>query len=509
MDPASLQTQLRQLSEQVAVLQEALEQSRQENRILRQKLDALARRFFGKKSEQLNAAQLELLLSGLSEGPEETPAEEDPPVRPAPRRSSSPRRIRTPDNLEVVREVLEPELVQAEPDQWKRIGQEVSRQLDYQPGKFFWQETVRPKYVRRTQRALPPVIAPAPERVADHCLAAPGLLAQLLVSKYCDHLPFYRQEQIFWRRHGVFIARQQMVRWTEQSVGLLYGLWDGLKRQLQGSPYAQVDETPVRYQDRSLIGRCGQGYLWTALVPGKCVVYEWHPSRAARCLETLLGKEFTGKVQCDGYTAYPAYAKTRREVVLLGCWAHARRNFFEAQEQAPRVAGWILNQIRLLYGWEEELRRSRAGPVLRQVHRSSHHRRVIERLHRALNKLQSRYLPQSPMGQAISYALKQWALLERFLEHGEAEIDNNLVENAIRPTALGKKNWLFFGSEEAGQRSAVIYTLIENCRMHGVEPYTYLKDVLERLPSCTNQDLDQLTPLKWKQAREAAANRAA
>jgi transposase len=123
---------------------------------------------------------------------------------------------------------------------------------------------------------------------------------------------------------------------------------------------------------------------------------------------------------------------------------------------------------------------------------------VVERFHRALIRLQPRYLPQSPMGQAISYALNQWPALQGFLDHGEVEIDNNLVENAIRPTALGKKNWLFFGSEEAGQRSAVIYTLIENCRMHGVEPYTYLKDVLERLPTTTNQQVAQLTPLNWK-----------
>jgi transposase len=510
MNPASLPTQLRELRQQVAVLQEALEQTRRENTILRQKLDALARRFFGRKSEQLNAAQLELLLSGLDEGTLELAGEEEPPARRTPPRPcTNPRRIRTPDHLEVVREVIEPELVQAEPEQWKRIGQEVSRQLDYQPGKFFWQETVRPKYVRRDQRLLPPVIAPAPERVADHSLAAPGLLAQLLVSKYCDHLPFYRQEQIFWRRHGVFIARQQMVHWTAQSVRLLSGIRDCLKRQVQGSAYVQVDETPVRYQDPNLSGRCGQGYLWTALVPGQCVVYEWHASRAARCLDSLLGEDFAGKLQCDGYSAYPAFARDRTEVDLFGCWAHARRNFFEAQEQAPRVAGWFLNQIGLFYHWEEELRQSRAGPVLRQVHRSSHHRMVIERLHRALKKLQTRYLPQSLMGQAIGYALNQWPMLERFLNHGEVEIDNNLVENAIRPTAVGKKNWLFFGSEEAGQRSAVMYTLIENCRLHGVEPYAYLKDVLERLPSCTNRDVDQLTPVKWQQAHRASLKQAA
>jgi len=510
MSPASFQTQLRALREQVAALQEALEQSRRENTILRQKLDALARRFFGKKSEQLNAGQLELLLSGLAEGNVELTEEEEPPARPAPRPSrTATRRLRTPDNLEVVRQVIEPEWVQAEPEHWKRIGQEVSRQLDYQPGKFFWQETVRPKYVRRDQRALPPVIAPAPELVADHSLAAPGLLAQILVSKYCDHLPCYRQEQIYWQRHGVFIARQQMVQWIAQSVRLLSGVSDCLKRQMRNSPYVQVDETPVRYQDPSLQGRCGQGYLWTALVPGQCVVYEWHASRAARCLDSLLGEDYAGKLQCDGYSAYPAFAKGKSAVDLLGCWAHARRGFFEAQEQAPRVAGWILNQIGLLYRWEEELRRNRAGPVLRHVKRRSHHRMVIERLDRVLKKLRPRYLPQSLMGQAISYALNQWPLLVRFLDHGEVEIDNNLVENAIRPTAVGKKNWLFFGSEEAGQRSAVIYTLIENCRLHGVEPYAYLKDVLQRLPSTTNQEVDQLTPLKWKQAREAALNQAA
>jgi len=196
-------------------------------------------------------------------------------------------------------------------------------------------------------------------------------------------------------------------------------------------------------------------------------------------------------------------------LTLFGCWAHARRNFFEALEQGPRVAGWMLKQIGLLYRWEEELRQSRAGPAAREAMRASHHRMVVERLHRALNQLQPRYLPQSLMGQAINYALNQWPSLERFLAHGEVEIDNNLVENAIRPTAIGKKNWLFFGSEAAGQRSAVMYTLIENCRLHGVEPYAYLKDVLERLPRTTNRQVAQLTPLNWQKARQSQLKQAA
>jgi transposase len=505
MDVVAVQIQNETLQQQVASLTEALDQARTEITLLRQKLDALARRIFGKKSEQLEAAQLQLLLQGLAQSQaQELPQPSSLPVVEKPRTARThSQRLRTPDHLEVVREVIEPEAVAAEPEKYKRISEEVSRLLDYQPGKFFWRETVRPKYVKIEDRALPPVVAAAPARVSEGCLAAPGLLAHLLVSKYADHLPFYRLQMIFWQRHGVFIARQQMVLWTGQCVALLEAVVICIKKEVQQSPYVQVDETPVRYLNPEQPGRCGQGYLWTALVPGKCVVYDWQTSRAAGCLNGLLGKEFKGKIQCDGYSAYPAFAKDKPAIELVGCLAHARRGFYEAKEQAPQVAGWILNQIGILYRWEEQSRQSRAGPAAREALRGSHSRMVMDRLKRVFEKLEPRYLPKSPMGQAIGYAFNQWSMLERFLQYGEVEIDNNLVENAIRPTAVGKKNWLFFGSQEAGQRNAVIFTLIQNCRMHGVEPHSYLKDLLERLPTMTNQDnLDQLTPLNWKNARQ-------
>jgi transposase len=511
MDAAALQLQNDLRQQQVALLGEALQQARTEITWLRQKLDALARRIFGQQSEQLDAPQLQLLLSGLTQQAVDALPQKSllPAAAPRPARKT-PQRLITPESLQVVREVIEPDEVQAAPRQWKRIAEEVSRQLDFQPAQFFWRETVRPKYVRAGDRALPPVVAPAPVRVADRCLAAPGLLAHLLVSKYADHLPFYRLQMMFWQRQGVFIARQQMVLWVGQCVVLLEAIVGCLKQELQQSPYVQVDETPVRYLDPETPGRCAQGYLWTGLVPGKCVVYDWHASRAADCLESRLGKDFRGKLQCDGYAAYPAFAKDQPGVALFGCWAHARRGFFEAQEQAPQVAGWVLNQIGILYRWEEQLRQSRAGPAAREALRASHSRMVVERLKRALEKLAPRYLPKSPLGQAIGYALNQWPALERFLAHGEVEIDNNLVENAIRPTAVGKKGWLFFGSEEAGTRNAVVFTLVQNCRMHEVNPYEYFKDLLERLPRMTNQDqLDQLTPLNWKKAREKALPQAA
>jgi len=503
-DKVRLQEENKELRHQLTVAHRQIS-------LLQQKLDILAKRIFGKKSEQLSQDQLELLLSGLSDPIQEAQEEEDSEPLPLerPRRRQGKRRMRVPEDLEVKQEVIIPDLVQADPENWKRIGEEKSRRLDYQPGHFFWLETLRPKYVRKDQRQLPPLVAPAKAQVVDHGLAAPGLLAQILVSRFTDHLPYYRQEQIFWQRHQVYIARQQMVQWVEQSTRLLSGITDSLKDQLRRSPYAQVDETPVKYQDPSRRGSCGQGFLWTALIPNQQVYYQWHASRGAKCLESLLGQDFKGKIQCDGYSAYRAFASRREGVQLFGCWAHARRGFYEAKEQAPRMAGWILNQIGWLYHWEKLLRKSRAGPVERMLFRSQHSRMVVERLERLFIKLKPRYLPQSAMGKAIRYGLNQWSMLEKYLDHGEVEIDNNLVENAIRPTAIGKKNWLFMGSEEAGERNAVIYTLVENCRMHGIEPYTYLKDVLERLPTTTNQTVEELTPLNWQKNRQQPAKVAA
>lgn len=505
MTITQLQEQNAGLREENAALRQQLEESQREAVLLRMKLDALARRHFGKTSEQLNAAQLELLMVGLEESEVETPA---PPARP---RSARParrgtQRVRTPDNLEVVRQVIQPQEVQAEPGAWKEISQEVSRQLDYQPGKFFWKETVRPKYVRVDRRDQAPVVAPAPERASG--LAAPGLLAWLLVCKFADALPFYRLESIFRERHGVFIARQQMVQWMRQGTFLLEGIYRCIQAQLQASRYVQLDETPIDYLDPGK-GRCSQGYLWTALVPGRCVVFQWHASRAAKCLDTLLGPEWRGKIQCDGYSAYPAFARGKEGLDLFGCWAHGRRGIFEAQQEDPKIAGWLLHQMSLLYGWEARLRDQGVGPGARQALRASHHRMVVERMHRVLLHLRRRYLPESNMGKAFTYLINQWPVLLRIIDHGEVEWTNNLVENVIRPTAIGKKNYLFFGADEAGQRNAIVYTLIANCRLHGVEPYEYLKDVLARLPSATNQQLAELTPKAWKAARQKACAAAA
>jgi hypothetical protein len=292
-----------------------------------------------------------------------------------------------------------------------------------------------------------------------------------------------------------------MVQWTEACVDSLGLIVERMREQILSGDYVQVDETPITYLDREHPKGSAKGYLWTYLQPRVQVVYDWHPSRSAKCLEKFLGQKFTGKLQCDGYGAYRSYAAGKEGIELVGCWSHLRRKFFEAQEQAPRMVGWILGQIGRMYGWEKELRESRAGPRLREAVRAAKTRMVVERLGKVFGRLQKRYLPESSMGKALTYALNQWSCLERVVESGQVELDTNLVENAIRPTAVGKKNFLFIGHKEAGQRTAVLYSLVESCRLVGIDPYAYLKDVLERLPRMTNQTVEQLTPLNWARAK--------
>jgi transposase len=493
--PAELST----LRELVGTLQAALELSRQENLLLRQKIDSLVRRVFGASSERLDRAQLELLLQLP------VPAEANTAVtlmaepKASVSRSRKDRAPRLPDNLPVVEEVIEPEPVKAAPQSWRCIGEEVSEQLDYEPARFLRRRTIRKKYVHRVELDLAPVIAPLPECLQERGLAAPGLLAQILVAKYCDHLPLYRQEQIFARRHQVHLPRQSLARWVALAADWLQPIYEQIRTGVMAGGYVQVDETPVNYLEPGH-GRTKQGYFWTAGCPRGDVFFRWETSRATACLDQVVPPTFTGTLQSDGYAAYRAFVNGRAAVITLaGCWAHVRRKFYEASETAPQMSGWLLRQIQHLYRVEADLRAHRAGPRLRAAVRASHSRPIIERLEKVLLRLKvrGRYLPQSGLAQAIDYALGQWPTLIVYLNDGRVEIDNNLVENAIRPTAIGKKNWLFIGDAEAGQRSAIIYTVIESCRRRGLDPYAYLREMLTRLPHMTNRQIPEIVPAVW------------
>jgi transposase len=399
----------------------------------------------------------------------------------------------------VVEEIIEPEPVKASPQAWRFIGAEVSEQLDYQPPRFFRRRLIRRKYVPRNEQDGVPVIAPLPEKLQERCLAAPGLMAQIIVSKYCDHLPLYRQQQIYHKRHGVYLPRQSMARWVGLAAEWLRPIYQQIRTGVMAGGYMQVDETPIRYLAPGH-GRTRQGYLWTSSKPGGDVVFDWRTSRAAACLNNIIPVDFSGTLQCDAYQAYRAFAQSRHgQITLAGCWAHVRRKFHDALDQAPRQAGWIILQIQNLYKIEAELRRRGISAKLRAVARAHQSQPILERIHRALIRLKAskHYLPRNLMGQAIDYALSQWPMLNVYLRDGRIEIDNNLVENAIRPTAIGKKNWLFFGEANAGERGAILYSVIESCRRRGINPHAYLLDVLTRLPNLTNRQIKDVTPEAW------------
>ena len=328
----------------------------------------------------------------------------------------------------------------------------------------------------------------------------------MLVSKYGDHLPLYRQEQIYRQRHGVDLPRQTLARWVELAADWLRPIYEQIRTGVMAGGYVQVDETPIQFLEPGH-GKTRQGYFWTCSRPGGDVVFRWETSRGAQCLNNLIPSDFRGVIQCDAYSAYRSFAESRQGAIqLTGCWAHVRRKIYDAVEQSPRAAAWLLGQIQQLYAVESALRDQHAGPNLRAAFRASHSKPVVQRLERALIRLRAshRYLPQSLLGQAMDYALGQWPLLTTFLENGRLEIDNNLVENAIRPTAIGKKNWLFVGEAGAGQRGAIIYSIIETCRRRGVDPDAYLRDVLSRLPKMTNHQIPEVTPEAWAKSRRSS-----
>jgi len=501
---AQLQTKVDALESELKAAHQKMHVLQVENVLLRQKIDHLSRKLFGVSSEKLTSDQLQLLLelAGAEEPKAEEPEEPEPPRAVSrPRKKSKPR---IPDHLPVMEEIIDPEPVKAQPEEWRCIGEEVTEQLDYEPAKFIRRRLVRRKYVHRTNKDFAPVIAPLPPCLQERCLATAGLLAQVVVSKYCDHLPLYRQQDIFKRRHGVELPRQTLCNWMALVADWLQPIYGHLREEVFQESYVQIDETPVRYLAPGN-GKTKYGYLWTAHRPGVAVMYHWETSRAATCLDNVLPMDFQGTVQCDGYRAYDTMARQRNgRITLADCWAHARRKFVEAKESAPRTAGWLLKQIQHLYRIEARLREKRYSPKLRQVIRQQESRMIIERIGRACVQLKQsrRHFPKSPLGKAINYTLNQWTGLQIFLENGHVAIDNNGVENAIRPTAVGKKNWLFIGDAQAGQRSAVLYTIIENCRREGINPYEYLKDLLTRLPKMTNHQTHTITPKAW--AKEKA-----
>jgi transposase len=271
---------------------------------------------------------------------------------------------------------------------------------------------------------------------------------------------------------------------------------------LVASNYLQVDETPIRYLDPDVKGKSQPGYLWTYSHPCGDVVFDWNIRRSREGPRALLN-DFRGQLQTDGYGVYESLARERDgALILIGCWAHVRRGFHEALGEGRRAA-WIVSQIGLLYAVESRLRETKGGPQLRAAVRAWQSRPILARLRRALELVRRHVLPRSLLGQAMDYALARWEALTRYVDDGQLEIANNRCENALRPTAVGKKNFLFIGPPAAGQRRAVIYSVLGSCRRHGINPAEYLQDVFERLPKAKTSEVPALTPAAWAKARRA------
>jgi transposase len=487
-----------------------IEQLEAENRLLREKIDLLVRKIFGKSSEALDDKQLMLLLQGGDPAKKDQASQggvcaleaeiknNDKPAGTA-KQPRKERGVRVPAHLPVSEEiVLEPEEVKAAPAAYRHVNDEVTEQLDYTPGRYTRRLIIRPKYVKRDEPYKAPVIAELPA-LMERCKAAPGLLAHIIVSKYCDHLPLYRQEQIARLRHGIELPRQTTARWVAWAARSLVPIYEHIHTGIMSGGYVQADETMIEYLEPGH-GQTKQGYFWTLKRPGGDAVFVWKPSRSGQSLASIIPADFTGTLGCDGYSVYQTFAASSDgRVSLAACWAHVRRKFDEAKESAPLQALNVLKQIQNLYLIEKRLRKTKAGPRLRAAVRDAESRPIIERIGKLLRlwQMKRHHLPQSLMGKAIAYTLTLWPMLQTYLEDGRAEIDNNLVENAIRPTAVGKKNWLFIGNEAVGECGAILFTIIEACRSRGLDPWAYLRDVLTRLPTMTNKQVGQVTPEAW------------
>lgn len=501
---ATLPNELSALRALAATLQSALAAAQVENKLLRQKLELFLQRYFGgTKNESLDPKQLELLLAGLAAVM--TPvavAEKQTPARAM--TAARPVRQPLPAHLEIERVVLEPAEVQQQPAGWRKLGEEVTEELDWKPAKFIKRLYIRPKYANAERI----VIAPLPARLIEKGLPGAGLLTQVIVGKYEDHLPLYRQERIYRERHGVKLSRQTLCGWVDAAADWLAPIYREMKAALLAGDYLQADETPIRYLDPDVKGKSQQGWLWTYSHPQGDVVFEWKVSRSREGPREFL-KAFRGKLQADGYGVYESLARERGgDLTLIGCWAHARRGIHEALGEG-RAAAWLVGQIGQLYAVEKHLREHKAGPHLRAAVRVWQSRPILARLRRALEVVRRRVLPQSLLGKAIDYTLARWEALNRYVEDGRLEIDNNLCENSIRPTAVGKKNFLFIGHPDAGQRSAIIYSVLGSCRRHRINPDEYLRDLFERLPKAKTSEVKALTPAAWAKTKRNAARQSA
>lgn len=389
--------------------------------------------------------------------------------------------------------------------QMKRIGQDIAEKLDYEPGVFTVERHVRGKWACGRCQKL--VQVPVAAHIIDKGIPTAGLLAQVLVAKFVDHLPLYRQEYIF-QRAGMAIARSTLAQWVGECGAQLQPLVDALSAELLRHDVLHADETPVAMLKPGN-KKTHKAYIWTYCTttynPTKAVVFNFAETRSGENVREFLGlqgsKGWKGKLVTDGFSGYKASFELG--VTEVGCGAHARRKFHELwANHGSQVGEQALRFFRCLFEIEGELVNLASEERRRIRQRKS--RRVAAVLHRWLLRQRQQVPNGSATAKAIDYSLKRWAALTRYIDDGDLPISNNWVENQIRPIALGRGNWLFAGSLRAGKRAAAVMSLVQSARINGHEPHAYLKDVLERLPTHPASRIEELLPHRWKPETAAA-----
>jgi transposase len=477
-------------------------QLKSENQYLQFRLDQLNRLIYGAKRERFVSnethAQMSLPFETEEKSAEEQEKETITYIRKKKARRNHPGRISLPDHLPVEEIVLEPE---EDTSGMKCIGKEITDQLELVPAKLFIKRFIRPKYIKsEDEKTLTHagVIAPLPDFPIEKGIAGPGLLAQIIVDKYVDHLPIYRQVQRF-ARENVRIPANTINGWQNSVFDLLRPLFERQKQLVLGQGYLQVDETPIRVLDKTIKGKCHQGYYWVYNSPiQNALLYDYRRGRGRAGPKEML-EGFSGYLQSDGYSVYDWFGK-KKEITLVNCWAHARRYFEKAQDYNPNASQYVLTEIQKLYRIEHFSRNVNHSPDERKAIRLEYALPILNNLGKWLAEEFKHTLPKSPMGEALQYTIPRWDNLLAYLYDGQLEIDNNLVENAIRPNALGRKNYLFAGSHEGAQRAAVFYSFFGTCKKNNINPFEWLKDVLGRIATHKANKLDELLPQNWQKS---------
>jgi transposase len=496
------------LKRMIVELLEALKKEQHEREGLQQRLDQLLRRLYGPKAERFDPHQ-PWLLPELAPGAADNAAAPPPPTEPtaSDALATKPRRPghgRKPLPADLPRRRFEHTLSEAQrlcPDcggVCQKFGEDISEQLDYQPASLFVNQHVRCKYAcRKCQDHV--TAAPAPAAVIDKGLPGPGLLAQIVASKYADHLPLHRLERILGR-HGIDLARSTMCAWMAHVAGLFRPLVDLMADRVRQSRLIHTDATKMPYLDRELApGRSLSGQMWIYYGDRDQPfdVFDFCGDHSAAGIDAFLkDQSYRGYLNADAHNVYD-HLFADGAIVEVGCWAHCRRHFYEARQSDPARSHLVLARIRQLYEVEKEAkaiitRDELAGveaDALRRQLRQEQAFPVVTALCHWLEQEQPAVLPKSPIGQAIAYARRHWQALTRYLDAGFLDIDNNAAERTLRHIALGRKNWLFAGSAAGARTAAILCSVTSTCHRHGVDAFAYVRDLLTRLahdpqPAC-------------------------